>query len=185
MSKKYRRGTEDELGQGSRVVVPWDKGVVFRCPLDERQVYVAQPPHTITFDDQGLLTLDGSVGSHADESRGQPQTGATSLLSTALRRYVRMPSVPAKRNETNGARVSRDGYASDGAAFRRGKEQAGHGGTRAGRRCPHSRLRDSARAVDNVSVSVVQSKRTWSASDRHQTVQCGSLLMMETRNPCK
>ena len=49
----------------------WQDGVVFKCPCGERQVYVASPPHTITFDEGGLLTLDGSVGSHADDSRGR------------------------------------------------------------------------------------------------------------------
>ena len=44
-------------------MVPWNDGVVFRCPCDERQIYVASPPHTITFDDDGRLTLNGSVGS--------------------------------------------------------------------------------------------------------------------------
>ena len=43
--------------------VPFCDGVVFKCPCGKRQVYVASPPHTITFDDAGLLNLDGSVGS--------------------------------------------------------------------------------------------------------------------------
>ena len=37
----------------------------FRCPCGERMVYVTSPPHTISFDDEGLLTLVGSVGSRA------------------------------------------------------------------------------------------------------------------------
>ena len=60
---KYHKSVESELKKGSRAVVPWNEGIVFRCPCDERQIYVASPPHKIEFDDEGLLTLDGSVGS--------------------------------------------------------------------------------------------------------------------------
>ena len=47
----------------------WSDGVVFKCPCGERDVYVSQPPHTIDFDDDELMTLDGSVGSRVDDSR--------------------------------------------------------------------------------------------------------------------
>ena len=67
-SKPNEDGSLD-LGQ----VVPWMDGVVFKCPCGLRTVYVASPPHKITFSDDGLLTLDGSVGSHADPSRNKPQ----------------------------------------------------------------------------------------------------------------
>lgn len=40
----------------------WHNGVVFLCPCEDRQVYIASPPHTITFDDEGVLTLDPSCG---------------------------------------------------------------------------------------------------------------------------
>lgn len=45
-------------------VVPFGDGVAFMCPCGSRQVYVASPPHGISFDDDGRLTLHGSVGSH-------------------------------------------------------------------------------------------------------------------------
>ena len=65
----YVRERGNDLGKGSRAVVTWNEGVVFRCPCDERQVYVSSPPHTITFDAAGRLTLDGSVGSRARGGR--------------------------------------------------------------------------------------------------------------------
>ena len=64
---QYRRGTEEELGRVAGVVVDWSDGVVFRCPCNHRQVYVESPPHAITFDAKGVLTLDGSCG-----YRGKP-----------------------------------------------------------------------------------------------------------------
>ena len=59
---KYRRGTEEELDRGERVAVPWGNGIVFPCLCGERTVHVASPPHKITFDDDEVLTLDGSCG---------------------------------------------------------------------------------------------------------------------------
>lgn len=56
-------------------VLAWDEkhgaAVIFRCPCGEREVYVKSPPHTITFDEDGRLTLDGSVAStgHSERSR--------------------------------------------------------------------------------------------------------------------
>ena len=68
---QYEKAPVKKLGQPG-AVVPWKDGVIFRCPCGERQVYVASPPHAITFADDGRLTLDGSVGSRADASRGRP-----------------------------------------------------------------------------------------------------------------
>ena len=70
---KYIIGVESELKLGSRVVVPWEKGVVFRCPCDFRQVYVISPPHKITFGNGGELTLESSCGSHEDKSNDRPK----------------------------------------------------------------------------------------------------------------
>ena len=70
--KQYRKGTENELGKGSAAVVPWDNGVVFRCPCDERQVFISQSIHKITFDEDGRLTLNGSCGYKARPGIGRP-----------------------------------------------------------------------------------------------------------------
>ena len=76
---KYRKmleGTDpdEQLRRaGARVVVPWGDGIMFRCPCDERQVYVTSPPHKITFDSEGVLTLDGSCGYRAREDLKRPQ----------------------------------------------------------------------------------------------------------------
>ena len=47
-------------------VLFWDEGdhtsVHFTCPCGDREVYVMSPPHTIEFDAEGRLALDGSVG---------------------------------------------------------------------------------------------------------------------------
>ena len=40
-----------------------EDAIVFLCPCGGREVYVTSPPHQITFDEEGKLTLDGSVGS--------------------------------------------------------------------------------------------------------------------------
>ena len=38
--------------------------IVFACPCGGREVYITSPPHTIEFDDAGILvSLGGSVGS--------------------------------------------------------------------------------------------------------------------------
>ena len=70
--KQYRKGTANELGPGSSAVVPWSDGVVFRCPCDGRQVYIASPPHEIAFDEDGRLTLNGSCGYKARPSLDLP-----------------------------------------------------------------------------------------------------------------
>ena len=67
MSEKYHRETGTTLQRGSREVVECDQGVCFWCPCGEREVYVSSPPHTITFDEEGVLTLDGSCGYHATD----------------------------------------------------------------------------------------------------------------------
>ena len=51
--------------------MPWSEGVVFRCPCDHRQMYVASPPHTITFDAEGVLTVNASCGYKGNSQ--QPQ----------------------------------------------------------------------------------------------------------------
>ena len=76
MSEKYHKVDEVEVsyaGPAGSEVMPWSDGVVFLCPCGERQCYVSSPPHTITFDAEGVLTLDGSVGSRADESRDRAE----------------------------------------------------------------------------------------------------------------
>ena len=67
------KGSEQDLVHGSRVVVPWSDGVVFRCPCDERQCYLASPPHTITFDAEGVLHVEPSIGYKARPDLGRPQ----------------------------------------------------------------------------------------------------------------
>ena len=67
---KYARATEAELGTQPGAVVEWDDGVVFRCPCGERQVYVRSPLHPISFDPDGALTIDGSIGSNARGDHG-------------------------------------------------------------------------------------------------------------------
>lgn len=44
-------------------VVAWQDGVVFQCPCGRRTVYVASPPHEISFADDGAVTIKGSVAS--------------------------------------------------------------------------------------------------------------------------
>lgn len=70
---KYRKVPTDTPGPGSREVMEWSDGVVFMCPCGERQAYVASPPHTITFDSDGVLTLDPSCGYRAKPDLNRPQ----------------------------------------------------------------------------------------------------------------
>jgi len=76
MSRRYRQGDETVFTRTSHhVLLDRDpRGVHFRCPCGHRPVYVTEPPHTITFDADKVLTLDGSVGSRASLhiSDGQP-----------------------------------------------------------------------------------------------------------------
>ena len=74
MSERLYRKTD----QSPRSLTPgwvwhWDEGergaaCQFRCPCGERSVYVTSPPHGISFDTEGLLTLKGSVGYAARDS---------------------------------------------------------------------------------------------------------------------
>ena len=73
MAERYQKAPESELGKGSRAVVNFGDGVVFRCPCDERQAYCSSPPHTITFGEDGALTLAPSVGYKARPSLDRPQ----------------------------------------------------------------------------------------------------------------
>ena len=59
---KYRRAPGNFLHAGTRDVIVAGAGVYFHCPCGERRIYAASPPHTITFDDEGVLTLDPSCG---------------------------------------------------------------------------------------------------------------------------
>ena len=45
------------------------EAVIFVCPCGEREVYCTSPPHGIQFDEQGILTLNGSCGYRAREER--------------------------------------------------------------------------------------------------------------------
>ena len=47
--------------------------ILFHCPCGEWIVFVKSPPHGIVFDDDGILSLEGSVGFKGDESRALPQ----------------------------------------------------------------------------------------------------------------
>ena len=40
----------------------WQNGIVFLCPCDDRRVYITSPPHSISFDAGGVLTLEPSCG---------------------------------------------------------------------------------------------------------------------------
>lgn len=72
---RYRHvpDTGQILAPGEVVGVGGSPGIAFKCPCGERTVHVTEPPHTITYDDDGLLTLDGSVGSREDPHRGRPK----------------------------------------------------------------------------------------------------------------
>ena len=63
----YRKIAVDRHGPGSREVMDWQSGIVFFCPCDERRVYITSPTHTITFDSDGVLTLDPSCGYRESE----------------------------------------------------------------------------------------------------------------------
>ena len=59
---RYLEGAE-RIPHG-RVVRTPDGHLFFRCPCDDRDVFVTQPPHTASYDEAGRLTLDGSCGSY-------------------------------------------------------------------------------------------------------------------------
>ena len=73
MSARYVKCSEQDLVCGSRAVVPWNDGVVFRCPCDDRQVYIATPPHEIAFDAEGVLTVNQSMGYRAKPNMDPPR----------------------------------------------------------------------------------------------------------------
>ena len=50
-------------------VLAWDQAVIFLCPCGEREIYITSPPHEIEFDEEGRLTLNGSVGSREKGDR--------------------------------------------------------------------------------------------------------------------
>ena len=70
---RYRKALEDDLENGILgAVVTLSDGILFRCPCNERQVYVTSPPHVISFSPDGLLTLAGSVGYRENEALERP-----------------------------------------------------------------------------------------------------------------
>ena len=80
MPEKYHKSDDLEAFRvfGGRTVVTWDDdhaghvGVVFRCPCDERQVYVASPPHTIKFDAEGVVDIKASCGYRKRDNPPRP-----------------------------------------------------------------------------------------------------------------
>ena len=68
-AQKYRRGPGTVLHRGKREVLTWQGEAHFRCPCGERQVVVRSPPHGIEFDDDGVLTIEGSCGYTATDER--------------------------------------------------------------------------------------------------------------------
>ena len=72
--KTYFKAPEGDLAKGlSGAVVPLPDGVIFRCPCDERTVYIASSIHTISFDDTGFLTLSPSCGYKAKPDMKPPR----------------------------------------------------------------------------------------------------------------
>ena len=70
---KYIKVAKEALNASAQgEVVAHRDGVIFRCPCNERNVYVASPPHEIAFDDDGLLTLTGSCGYAERVDLGRP-----------------------------------------------------------------------------------------------------------------
>ena len=78
---KYRKRTEEELDNGVfGAVVPFGDGIVFQCLCNERTVYIASPPHKITFDDDGVLTIEGSCGYTEKKNLGREENWCHFLL---------------------------------------------------------------------------------------------------------
>ncbi|MCY3730057.1 MAG: hypothetical protein OXF98_01840 [Rhodospirillaceae bacterium] len=68
--RKWKRapvpaGTQLEPGQ----VLYEPHTVYFRCPCNGREICVSSPPHGISFSEDGLLSLKGSVGYRARGDR--------------------------------------------------------------------------------------------------------------------
>ena len=51
----------------------WMDGIVYMCPCDNEQRYITSPPHTISFDADGILTLIPSIGYKARQNLDRPQ----------------------------------------------------------------------------------------------------------------
>ena len=62
LTAKYRKVPVDDYGPGSREVMDWHQGVVFMCPCDYERRYITSPPHAISFGDDGILSLEPSIG---------------------------------------------------------------------------------------------------------------------------
>ena len=70
----YKECIQEQFDKGERgAVVLWQDGIVFRCPCNERQVYVSSSIHGINYDINGLLTLNGSCGYHEAKNLGRKQ----------------------------------------------------------------------------------------------------------------
>ena len=69
---KYRKVTSSVLKSGTHDVIKWQNGVAFKCPCEsERTVVISEKVHRISFDPDGVLTLNPSVAYHASETRPQ------------------------------------------------------------------------------------------------------------------
>ena len=71
--RKYRSGTRKEFDKpGTHIVLEWGDGVVFQCPCKgRRHIYISKNIHTITFDADGILTLDPSCGYRENKDLGR------------------------------------------------------------------------------------------------------------------
>ena len=70
----YRRVPETEISTvtyGDVVPCAWADGIVFQCPCNFRTVYVKSPPHQISFEEDGRLTLVGSCGYRGRGKEGE------------------------------------------------------------------------------------------------------------------
>ena len=67
--RTYSRVDGRVCTKGTGSVVARENGVLFWCPCDFRVVHVSSPPHKISFDGQGRLTLVGSCGFRAHGKR--------------------------------------------------------------------------------------------------------------------
>ena len=59
-----------------REVLFWEEhdrsAASFLCPCTKRSVYIIDPPHGISFDEDGYLIVKGSMGSKADPVMERP-----------------------------------------------------------------------------------------------------------------
>ena len=94
----YKKAEENKDGTlYSGQVIPWANGVVFKCPCVERDVYVASPPHEISFDNEGRLTLDGSVGSREDKSRNRATNWCHFWIKNGIAKIAEDSQCPGKQ----------------------------------------------------------------------------------------